>query len=84
VALEEPVVEIHVALGDAATAVSLAGELRHAVEHEHRRRRQARSEALGRIIDQVAVGECQQLLLVEAVPLLELLVLHVAPPKRSR
>ena len=84
VALEEPVVEVDVALGDAAPAVARARDLAHAVEHQHRRGGQARREALGGIFDQVAVGESQQLLLVEGVPLSELPLLHAPPPKRSR
>jgi len=79
VALEEPVVELHVALGDEAAARPVAPEFDDAVEHEERGKRQARLEARRRVVDQPAVREREQLPLGEAPPLLELGIRHRYP-----
>ena len=85
VALEEPVVEVHVALGDEATAGAVAPDVDDAVDHEQRGKRQARLEARRWVFDQPAVREREQLRLGEARLPLELGIRHRYPPsKRSR
>src|SRR5206468_10477132 len=79
VALEEPVVEVHVALGDEATAGAVAPDVDDAVDHEQRGKRQARLEARRRVVDQPAVREREQLRLGEARLPLELRVRHGYP-----
>ena len=84
VALEEPIVETHIALGDRRAAVAVARDLGDAIEHQHRRRWQARRETLRRILDQVAVGEGEQVGLGKTLGSEKFGVLHEVPPKRSK
>ena len=83
-ALEEPVVEAHVALGDDPALVALAADLVDAVDHQHRRQRQLRGERRGRVLDQPAVGEGEQLRAVEVRALAELLVVHARPSEAQQ
>src|SRR5439155_3700294 len=79
VALEEPVVAVHVPLGHDAPACAIATDVDDPVDHEKRGKRQARAEARGRVFDQLAVREREQVRLGETRPPLELGVRHRHP-----
>ena len=76
VALEEPVIEPYVALRDHSPSVPRARDVFDAIDHQHRRQRQAGLVFGWGILDETPVGDRQNLLFGEVRPRLELLICH--------
>jgi hypothetical protein len=83
-ALEEPVIERHVAFRNDATPGALGPDIEDPIDHQHGRGRELHAELGRRIVEEIPVREGEQFILREALPTLELLVVHEMSPNRIR